>query len=58
MLPASFGWMLPGTGNDVRFRVTASNRLQDGKIAETWITADFLTLFQQLGSVPPGVLGQ
>ena len=49
---------LPATGNDVRWRVTAVNRLRDGKIAETWITADFLTLFQQLGAVPPGVLGQ
>ncbi len=49
---------LPATGNAVRFSVIAINRLENGKIAETWITADFPTLLQQLGSVPPGLLGE
>ncbi len=49
---------LAPTGNDVRWRVTTISRFEDGKIAETWIDADFLTLFQQLGSVPPELLRQ
>ena len=49
---------LAPTGNDVRWRVMAINRFEGGKIAETWVDADFLTLFQQLGSVPPELLNQ
>ena len=49
---------LAPTGNDVRFRVTTISRFEEGKIAETWIDADFLTLFQQLGNVPPALLRQ
>ncbi len=49
---------LPATGRDVRFRVTGIARFEDGKLAEMWLDVDWLTLFQQLGGVPPALIGQ
>ena len=43
---------LAPTGVEVEVPGTVINRVEDGKIAETWATVDFLGLFQQLGVVP------
>jgi len=41
------------TGKHVEFTGTATLRLAGGKIAEIWDNVDMLTLYQQLGAVPP-----
>lgn len=43
---------IPATGIEVELEGTVINRVEDGKIVETWTTGDFLGLFQQLGVVP------
>ena len=31
------------------------NRIEDGKIAEAWVVADFLSVLQQVGAMPAGL---
>ena len=40
---------LPATGNKVNVKAMAFHRLADGKIAETWVVFDAMTMMQQLG---------
>ncbi len=40
---------MPGTGRAFRYTAMGMARFRDGKIAEMWMEADFLGLFQQLG---------
>jgi steroid delta-isomerase-like uncharacterized protein len=40
---------MPGTGRAFRYTAMGMARFHDGKIAEMWMEADFLGLFQQLG---------
>ena len=42
----------PATGKRVNWTVTATFRIVDGKIRETWLNMDQLGLMQQLGVVP------
>jgi steroid delta-isomerase-like uncharacterized protein len=44
---------VPATGKRVGMSGFDIFRIQDGKIQELWLEDDFLTLFQQLGLVPP-----
>jgi len=43
---------IPATDAEAETRGTVVNRIEDGKIAEAWILADFLGLFQQVGVIP------
>ncbi len=43
---------VPATGKRVNWTVTATFRIVDGKIRETWLNMDQLGLMQQLGVVP------
>ena len=43
---------VPATGKRVNWTVTATFRIADGKIRETWLNMDQLGLMQQLGVVP------
>ena len=42
----------PATGRHARIMLTATNRFENGKIAETWSTWDTLGMLQQLGLIP------
>ena len=44
------------TGREVEYGVIAIDRLQDGKVVESWEEADNLGLLEQIGAVAP--LGQ
>jgi len=43
----------PATGNEMDFAFAGFHRIEDGKIAETWVTWDNLTALTQLGLWPP-----
>ena len=43
---------VPATGKQVNWTVTATFRIVDGEIRETWLNMDQLGLMQQLGVVP------
>jgi steroid delta-isomerase-like uncharacterized protein len=43
----------PATGKRIDFWGVAIGRVRDGQIVEAWNTFDFLTLYQQLGVIPP-----
>jgi steroid delta-isomerase-like uncharacterized protein len=40
---------IPATGKAIQYTAMGMARFRDGKIAEMWMEADFLGLFQQLG---------
>ena len=40
---------IPATGKAIQYTAMGTARFRDGKIAEMWMEADFLGLFQQLG---------
>jgi steroid delta-isomerase-like uncharacterized protein len=40
---------IPATGKSIQYTAMGMARFRDGKIAEMWMDADFLGLFQQLG---------
>jgi steroid delta-isomerase-like uncharacterized protein len=40
---------IPATGKAIQYTAMGMARFKDGKIAEMWMEADFLGLFQQLG---------
>ncbi len=50
----SFQGIAP-TGREVSLPLVVIYRLQDGKIAEHWLSADMLSLMQQLGATPAPV---
>jgi predicted ester cyclase len=43
----------PATGNRLELDFAGMHRIEDGKIAETWITWDNMTALDQLGLLPP-----
>lgn len=43
---------LPATDESVSVRGIVINTVEDGKITEAWIVADFLALLQQVGTLP------
>ena len=43
----------PATGNRMEIDFAGIHRIEDGKIAETWVTWDNLTALSQLGLWPP-----
>lgn len=43
---------IPPTDVPAEVKGTLVNRLEDGKIAESWVVVDFLGLLQQVGVVP------
>ena len=43
---------IPATAREVSLPVMLMYRIQDGKIAQFWMSADSLSLLQQLGAVP------
>jgi len=45
-------WGIPGTGKEVRVTGTSVDRIQEGRIVESWVNWDALGLMQQLGVVP------
>ena len=46
-------WLrMPPTGKRVNIRMVTIHRVQNNKIIEDWVLADFLGLFQQLGALP------
>lgn len=49
---------IPATGQTVEINAIVIQRVEDGKIAEEWVVADFLRVLKQLGVVdwPPIVL--
>jgi predicted ester cyclase len=47
-----FGTIAP-TGKEVTFTGVTIHRFVNGKIAEIWISADNLSMVQQLGLIPP-----
>jgi steroid delta-isomerase-like uncharacterized protein len=44
---------IPPTGKEVTITGIVINRMENGKIAETWVNVDQLALLQQLGLFPP-----
>ncbi|OBG86250.1 hypothetical protein A5699_22115 [Mycobacterium sp. E802] len=44
----------PATGKHSRIHLTDIDRIEDGKIAESWVTWDTLGMLQQLGLIPAG----
>jgi steroid delta-isomerase-like uncharacterized protein len=44
-------WGIPPTGREVEVRSVSTNRIEGGKIAEHWTSADQLGMMQQLGLV-------
>ncbi|OMC37526.1 hypothetical protein A5740_04695 [Mycobacterium sp. GA-1841] len=44
----------PATGKHARINLTDTTRIEDGKIAENWVTWDTLGMLQQLGLIPAG----
>lgn len=47
----------PATGNRMVSDMGGVHRIEDGKIAETWVTWDNLSMFQQLGLDPSQLQG-
>jgi steroid delta-isomerase-like uncharacterized protein len=46
---------IPPTGKPVKVSAIATFRVENGKVAETWLNADLLGMLQQLGAIPsPG----
>jgi steroid delta-isomerase-like uncharacterized protein len=45
---------IPGTGKHVEITGNTFNRIQDGRIVETWAETDFMTLLQQVGVLEDG----
>jgi steroid delta-isomerase-like uncharacterized protein len=45
-------WRIPGTGKEIRVSGTSVDRIQNGRIVESWVNWDALGLMQQLGVVP------
>ena len=43
---------IPPTGKPVKVSAIATFRVQNGKVAETWLNADLLGMLQQLGALP------
>jgi steroid delta-isomerase-like uncharacterized protein len=43
---------IPPTGKAVRFTGIFIRRLRDGKAVDDWLTADTLSMLQQLGAIP------
>ena len=43
---------IPATGREVNLPVMLMYRIANGKIAQFWMSADSLSLLQQLGAVP------
>ncbi len=43
---------IPASGQHVRVDAISIFRIKDEQIAETWLSADFLGLMQQVGAVP------
>ena len=43
---------IPPTGREVEVGGIAVLRIEDGKLAETWVAADFNSLLQQIGVAP------
>lgn len=43
---------LPPTGVEAEVKGVSVDRVEDGKIAESWVVVDFLGLLQQVGAVP------
>lgn len=43
----------PATGKEMDCEFAGFHRIEDGKIAETWVTWDNLAVLQQLGLFPP-----
>jgi steroid delta-isomerase-like uncharacterized protein len=43
---------IPPTGKQVRVTGIGIDRIKDGKIVETWLSMDLLSLMQQLGVIP------
>ena len=43
----------PATGKTMTLDFAGFHRIQDGKIAETWVTWDNLAMLRQLGLFPP-----
>lgn len=43
---------VPPSGRPVRVGAIATFRVENGKVAETWLTADILGLLMQIGAVP------
>ncbi len=44
---------IPPTGNPINYLSADTFRLEEGKIVELWDVADYLTLFTQIGLIPP-----
>ena len=44
-------WGIPATGREVEVRSVSTNRIEGGKIAEHWTSADQLGMMQQLGVI-------
>lgn len=42
---------IPGTGEEIEINAIDIQRIEDGKVAEEWIVADFLRALKQLGVV-------
>ena len=43
----------PATGKKAKLDFSGVHRLEDGKVVETWVTWDNLTILSQLGHFPP-----
>lgn len=48
---------IPATGNFAQASGITINRIQDGKIAETWTSWDVIAMMQGFGIIPKGGLG-
>jgi predicted ester cyclase len=44
---------MPPTNRRVTISGISIERIEDGKMAETWVNWDFLGMLQQLGVIPP-----
>ena len=44
---------IPPTGNKIEITGTVTSRFAGGKEAESWMNSDNLTMFQQMGVIPP-----
>ncbi|CRZ18539.1 ester cyclase [Mycolicibacterium neworleansense] len=44
----------PATGKHSRINLIDIDRIEDGKVAESWVTWDTLGMLQQLGLIPAG----
>jgi predicted ester cyclase len=43
---------MPATGRQIAVPQTAIHRIQDGKIAEVWVSSDDISMMKQLGLMP------